>query len=332
MIYKNIYFDRSKYIDKKILFIRDFSMGVMMKKLIFCVSLWFTVLLLGCTKTNMKNSKPLVVTTIGMIEDAVKNIGGDDVQVAALMGAGVDPHLYKATAGDVKKLNEADLILYNGLHLEAKMSDVLAKLSASRFVAAVSETIPVENRLPFEQSEFDPHVWFDVKLWSYSVKSVYDNLCKLVPEKKAAFTERYEAYQKQLDELDEYIRERAAVLSESKRVLVTAHDAFNYFSRAYGFEVKGLQGISTVTEASTNDMKMLADFIAERRLPAIFIESSVPRKNVEALQAAVRSRGYDVVIGGELYSDAMGTAGTPDGTYIGMLKHNIDTIVSALSR
>ena len=156
-----------------------------MKKLIFCVSLCFSVLLLGCTKTNMKNSKPLVVTTIGMIEDAVKNIGGDDVQVAALMGAGVDPHLYKATAGDVKKLNEADLILYNGLHLEAKMSDVLAKLSASRFVAAVSETIPVENRLPFEQSEFDPHVWFDVKLWSYSVKSVYDNLCKLVPEKKS---------------------------------------------------------------------------------------------------------------------------------------------------
>lgn len=146
------------------------------------------------------------------------------------------------------------------------------------------------------------------------------------------FTERYEAYQKQLDELDAYTRERTASLPESKRVLVTAHDAFNYFSRSYGFEVKGLQGISTVTEASTNDMKMLADFIAERKLPAIFIESSVPHKNVEALQAAVRDRGYDVAIGGELYSDAMGTAGTPDGTYIGMLKHNIDTIVNALSK
>ncbi len=307
-------------------------MRCIMKKLIFGAALCFAAVISGCTKQDAKNTKPLVVTTIGMIEDAVKNIGGDDVRVAALMGAGVDPHLYKATAGDVKKLNEADLILYNGLHLEAKMSDVLAKLSKSRFVAAVSETIPTEERLPFEQSEFDPHVWFDVKLWSYSVKSVYDNLCKLVPEKQAAFTERYAAYQKQLDELDAYTRKRAATLPESKRVLVTAHDAFNYFSRAYGFEVKGLQGISTVTEASTNDMKMLADFIAERKLPAIFIESSVPHKNVEALQAAVRDRGYNVAIGGELYSDAMGTADTPDGTYIGMLKHNIDTIVNALSK
>jgi len=303
-----------------------------MKKLIFGAALCLAAVTSVCAKPKMKNAKPLVVTTIGMIEDAVKNIGGDDVQAAALMGAGVDPHLYKATAGDVKKLNAADLILYNGLHLEAKMSDVLAKLSKTRFVAAVSESIPVEKRLPFEESEFDPHVWFDVKIWSYSVKSVYENLCKLVPEKKAVFTERYEAYQKQLDELDAYTRERTASLPESKRVLVTAHDAFNYFSRSYGFEVKGLQGISTVTEASTNDMKMLADFIAERKLPAIFIESSVPHKNVEALQAAVRDRGYDVAIGGELYSDAMGTAGTPDGTYIGMLKHNIDTIVNALSK
>lgn len=279
-----------------------------------------------------KDSKPLVVTTIGMIGDAVENIGGNDVMSVSLMGAGVDPHLYKATAGDVKKLNKADLILYNGLHLEAKMSDVLAKLSKKRFVVAVSESIPVEKRLPFEQSEFDPHVWFDVKLWSYSVKSVYESLCKLIPEKTDAFTERYAVYQKQLDELDSYIASSVSSLPNEKRVLVTAHDAFNYFSKAYQFEVKGLQGISTVTEASTRDMQNLADFIAERKLPAIFIESSVPHKNVEALQAAVKERGYSVEIGGELYSDAMGDAGTPDGTYIGMLKHNIDTIVNALSK
>ncbi|MBP3709556.1 MAG: zinc ABC transporter substrate-binding protein [Treponema sp.] len=281
----------------------------------------------------MADDTPLVVATIGMIEDAVKNIGGDDVRVVALMGAGVDPHLYKATAGDIKKLNSADLILYNGLHLEAKMSDVLAKLAQERFAVAVAEGIAKENRLPFEESEFDPHVWFDVMLWSkHAVKAVYDSLCRLVPAKKDAFTMRYNAYQNELNALDAYIRERTNSLPKSKRVLVTAHDAFNYFSRAYGFEVKGLQGVSTATEASTRDMQQLADFIAERKLPAIFIESSVPHKNVKALQAAVQARGFSVSIGGELYSDAMGDAGTPDGTYVGMLKHNIDTIVSALSK
>ena len=302
----------------------------MSKKIVFlfvCMALSFG--LYAKPKAKAGNTKPLVVTTIGMIADAAKNIGGDDVMVVSLMGAGVDPHLYKATAGDVKKLNDADLILFSGLHLEAKMSDVLAK---SRFVVAVSETIPVDRRLPFGESEFDPHVWFDVKLWSYSVKSVYDSLCTLVPQKKDAFTMRYKSYQAKLDELDSYTMKLAASLPEGKRVLVTAHDAFNYFSRAYGFTVKGLQGISTVTEASTSDMKMLADFIAERKLPAIFIESSVPHKNVEALQAAVMDRGYSVGIGGELYSDAMGDEGTEDGTYIGMLKHNIDTIVNALSK
>jgi len=305
----------------------------MSKRIVFLFAcMMLAVGLYAKPKAKAENSKPLVVTTIGMIADAAKNIGGDDVKVESLMGAGVDPHLYKATAGDVKKLNDADLILYSGLHLEAKMSDVLAKLSKSRFVVAVSETIPVDRRLPFGDSEFDPHVWFDVKLWSYSVKSVYESLCTLVPQKKDAFTMRYNEYQAKLDELDSYTMKLASSLPEGKRVLVTAHDAFNYFSRAYGFTVKGLQGISTVTEASTSDMKSLADFIAARKLPAIFIESSVPHKNVEALQAAVMDRGYSVGIGGELYSDAMGDEGTEDGTYVGMLRHNIDTIVNALSK
>ncbi|MBQ9495872.1 MAG: zinc ABC transporter substrate-binding protein [Treponema sp.] len=300
-----------------------------------CLCLLAASVSAGGSKDSMEmmDGKPLVVTTIGMIEDAVKNIGGNDVHVVALMKAGVDPHLYKATAGDIKKLQRADLILYNGLHLEAKMSDVLAKLAQERFVVAVAEDIAKENRLPFEESEFDPHVWFDVMLWSnHVVKAVYDSLCRLVPANKDAFTMRYNTYQNELMALDRYIRERTNSLPKSKRVLVTAHDAFNYFSRAYGFEVRGLQGVSTATEASTRDMQQLADFIAERKLPAIFIESSVPHKNVKALQAAVQARGFSVSIGGELYSDAMGDAGTLDGTYIGMLKHNIDTIVSALSK
>lgn len=279
-----------------------------------------------------KSGKPLVVTTIGMIADAVKNIAGDEVETAALMGSGVDPHLYKATAGDVKKLQEADLILYNGLHLEAKMGDVLKKLSGSRFVVGVSDSIPKEKLLLAGEGEYDPHVWFDVKLWSYSVKAVYESLCKLTPEKTDKFTENYKKYQAELNKLDDYTLKKANSVPKTKRILVTAHDAFNYFSRAYGFEVKGLQGVSTVTEASAKDMQELASFISERKIPAIFIESSVPHKNVEALQAAVKSRGYNVGIGGELFSDAMGDEGSFEGTYIGMLTHNINTIVSALSK
>ncbi|MGP1455727.1 MAG: metal ABC transporter solute-binding protein, Zn/Mn family [Treponema sp.] len=295
-----------------------------------------TVLVLSCTNKDEPNTvhahdqKLKVTVTVGMIADAVKEIGGDAVTVTALMGAGVDPHLYRASAGDIAKLETADLILFNGLHLEAKMSDVLKKLAETRNTAAVSESIPVENRLPFGDSEFDPHVWFDVTLWKYSVHAIYEALCHAAPEKKEAFTERYNTYVKKLDTLHDYVHKRAAELPDTKRVLVTAHDAFNYFSKAYGFEVRGLQGVSTVTEAGAKDVQDLADFIAERKLPAIFIESSVPEKNIKALQSAVVARGYEVRIGGELFSDAMGDEGTFEGTYIGMLTHNIDTIVDAL--
>lgn len=291
---------------------------------------------LNCSKKNSSNEishlnkKAKVTVTVGMIADAVKEIGGNEIEVTALMGAGVDPHLYRASAGDIKKLETADLILYNGLHLEAKMSDVLKKMSGTKKTVAVSENIPNENRLPFEDAEFDPHVWFDVNLWKYSVKSVYEALCEILPEKQEVFTQNYNIYIEKLVGLDGYIKERVSELPVEKRVLVTAHDAFNYFSKAYGFEVRGLQGISTVTEAGTKDVQDLADFIAERQLPAIFIESSVPEKNVKALQSAVQSRGYTVLIGGELFSDAMGDDGTFEGTYIGMLTHNIDTIVNAL--
>lgn len=296
------------------------------------VSISLSIFATGKTEEEKKSGKPLVVTTIGMIADAVKNIAGDEVELANLMGSGVDPHLYKATAGDVKKLQNADLILYNGLHLEAKMGDVFKKLSGSRFTVGVSESIPKEKRLLSDDSEFDPHVWFDVKLWSYSVKAVYESLCKLLPEKNEKFTTNYKQYQEKLDKLDIYITDKVKTVDKTKRILVTAHDAFNYFSRAYGFEVKGLQGVSTVSEASAKDMQTLAAFIAERKIPAIFIESSVPHKNVEALQAAVKARGYDVGIGGELFSDAMGDEGSFEGTYIGMLTHNINTIVSALGK
>lgn len=292
--------------------------------------------LIGCTKTdkNAEDSegKLSVVTTTGMIADAAKNIGGDFVAVTALMGAGVDPHLYKASAKDVDRLGKAAVIFYGGLHLEGKMTDVLEKFGERKPTLAVAEAIPSEKLVGWNgQGTFDPHVWFDVKLWMYAVDAVRDSLIALLPDHAEVLQANYEVYAAQLAELDFYIRGRIDILPVERRVLITAHDAFEYFGRAYGFEVRGLQSISTVSEAGTRDVQDLAEFIVKAKIPAIFVESSVPKKNVEALQAAVHSRFWDVQIGGELFSDAMGDTGTFEGTYIGMLTHNIDTIVSALS-
>ncbi len=290
--------------------------------------------LAGCAKnekTATSGGKPSVVTTTGMIADAARNIGGDLVEVTALMGAGVDPHLYKASAGDIDRLNRAALVLYGGLHLEGKMTDVLEKLGERKPTVAVAEAIPEERLLGWgSQGTHDPHVWFDVELWSYAVRAVRDSLVKLLPDNAGTIEASYHAYAEKLDALDAYMKKRSAELPPENRVMITAHDAFEYFGRAYGFEVRGLQGISTVSEAGTRDVQELAAFIAERRIPAIFVESSVPRKNVEALQAAVKAQGFEVRIGGQLFSDAMGDEGTFEGTYVGMLTHNIDVIVSAL--
>lgn len=274
--------------------------------------------------------KPKVVATIGMIADAAREIGGDRVEVSALMGAGVDPHQYKASAGDVKRLGEASLILYGGLHLEARMGEVFEKMGGRTRKRAVAESIPAERLHAAGPGGHDPHVWFDVGLWKIAVASVHGALVEILPADRQVFDARHHAYQARLDVLDAYVKSNALRVPEANRVLVTAHDAFEYFGRAYGFEVRGLQGISTVSEAGTQDVQQLAAFIAQRRIPAIFVESSVPRKNVEALRAAVESRGFRVAIGGQLFSDAMGDEGTPEGTYEGMVRHNIDTIVGAL--
>lgn len=276
-----------------------------------------------------------VVTTIGMIADVVENVGGDRVEVTSLMGPGVDPHLYAASEGDVRRLQEADVIFYNGLHLEAQIAGVLERMGdGDRVTVAVTDTIDRDRLLapPEFSGSYDPHVWFDVTMWMQAVEVVRDSLIDLDSTHEAVYRENAEAYLAELESLHQYVLEQAARVSEEKRVLVTAHDAFNYFGRAYGFEVRGLQGISTEAEASTADVQRLARFIAEREIPAIFIESSVPQRNLEAVQAAVRAQGFNVAIGGELYSDAMGPAGTEADTYIGMVRHNIDTVVSALLR
>ena len=291
----------------------------------------------GQTETEAQDlsQRPIrAVTTTGMIADIVANVGGERVDVIGLMGPGVDPHLYQASEGDVSRLRNADVIFYNGLHLEAQMANVLERMNESdRVTVAVTEQIGEDKLLasPTYAGSFDPHVWFDVSLWMEAVEVVQDTLAEIDPDHAQTYRENGEAYLEELAVLHAYVQEQVARVPEQQRVLVTAHDAFGYFGEAYGFDVRGLQGISTEAEASTADVQELARFIAQRQIPALFIESSVPQRNVEAVQAAVRAQGFDVAIGGELFSDAMGSPGTEEGTYIGMVRHNVDTIVGALS-
>lgn len=273
-----------------------------------------------------------VTTTIGMIADVVEVIGGDHVDVTGLMGPGVDPHLYQATQGDLGKLRDADVVFYNGLHLEGRMADVLEKMSERVRTVAVTDGIPREklNAPPAFAGNYDPHVWFDVSLWRLAAQRILDVLIELRPEAEEDFRRNAEAYFKALDDLHAYAAEQIATIPEGQRVLVTAHDAFEYFGRAYGIEVMGLQGISTASEYGLQDLTALVNIIVERKIKAVFVESSIPRDSIEALVRGAQDKGHAVTIGGELFSDAMGAARTPEGTYIGMVRHNVDTIVEAL--
>ena len=273
-----------------------------------------------------------VVTTIGMITDAVERVGGARVEVEGLMGPGIDPHLYKASEGDLRRLERADVVFYGGLHLEAKMADVLERIGERRATQAVTDAIPRSRLLTPAQfaGQHDPHVWFDVELWQLAVGQIRDTLVRLDPGSAALYRRNAAAYLAELERLDTYVGAQAERVPRERRVIITAHDAFNYFGEAYGFEVRGLQGISTAAEAGAGDVQGLARFIAERRIPAIFVESSVSPRTIQAVREAVRARGFGVEIGGSLYSDAMGDPGTPEGTYVGMVRHNIDTIVEGL--
>ena len=305
---------------------------------VVCSTLLMFVLLVcsGCDTKNKNDAKEdgkiRIVTTTGMITDIVKNVGGEKVDVIGLMGPGIDPHLYKATGKDIERLTSADIIFYNGLHLESKLADLLGDMSGDTKSFAVAESVSRELLLPLSDSngQYDPHLWFDVSLWMKGVEYVRDALMEYKPEIKADISRNAKQYLDELTQLHQYVKAQAERVPVEQRVLITAHDAFSYFGNAYGFEVRGLQGISTVAKASIADVQDLATFITERRIPAIFVETSVSIKNLEAVKAAVKSKGYDVEIGGELFSDAMGSDGTPEGTYIGMVRHNIDTIVSAL--
>jgi len=273
-----------------------------------------------------------VVCTVGMITDVARIIGADRAQVFGLMGEGVDPHLYKASPGDIRRLTQANIVLYGGLHLEGRLGDVLAKLGDGKVVRAVSETIdPKLLRTPPEfEGQHDPHVWFDVSLWMKAVEAVRDAYIAADESGREGYESRAAAYLKELAELHTWCETEIARVPEKSRVLITAHDAFGYFGHAYGIEVRAIQGISTDSEAGVSGINNLVDLIVSREIPAVFVESSVPRKTIDALVEGCTARGHKVKVGGELFSDAMGKDGTAEGTYVGMVRHNVRTIVDAL--
>lgn len=273
------------------------------------------------------------VATTGMVGDAVKAVVGDTGKVDTLLGTGIDPHSYKPTRSDIARLSLADIVFYNGLLLEGKMTDALVRVaSAGRPVIAVTEGIDETYLLEPEgfAGQYDPHVWMDAGGWKQAVIAVRDNLIKFRPALAATFRANADRYLAELDKLDGYVRAVVVTVPKESRVLVTAHDAFNYFGRAYQFEVLGIQGISTESEAGLKRIQELVDLIVERKISAVFVESTVSERNVRALIEGAKARGHTVRIGGELFSDAMGAPGTYEGTYIGMIDHNATTIARAL--
>ncbi|MBA4148763.1 MAG: zinc ABC transporter substrate-binding protein [Verrucomicrobia bacterium] len=282
--------------------------------------------------SSAATQKLKVTTTTSMVTDLVKSIGGDRVDVQGLMGPGVDPHLYKASQADVNKLIQAKVIFYNGLLLEGKMQELFNKMSRTRKVYALADALPKARLLspPEFEGHHDPHIWFDVQIWAMCIDVVVKGLSQADPEGKAYYEKRGNDLRKQMEELHQWALKKVSELPPAKRILITSHDAFNYFGRAYGFQVVGLQGISTVTEVSIADMAKMADFIKAKKVKAIFVESSVPHNTIERV-----SKDAGVKVGGEIFSDAMGTPGEMEngydlGTYEGMVKHNVNTIVNAL--
>ena len=288
----------------------------------------------SCTTTqhSSADSKPLIVATTGMIGDAVKSIAGDSFEVVSLMGPGVDPHLYKATQGDMDLLLRADIIFYNGLHLEGKMGEVFEKLGRTKDVIAVSKDVPKDRllKVPEFDNNYDPHIWFDLSLWKHTLPVISGSLAQKHPDFIDLFNKNEQKYSQMLDSLHLWAITEIEKIPTESRVLITAHDAFGYFGKAYNMEVKGLQGISTLSEFGMKDRIDLAQLIIDRKIKALFIETSVPVRAINSVIESVKDKGFEVNIGGSLYSDAMGNPGTPEGTFKGMFISNINTITQAL--
>ena len=284
--------------------------------------------------TNKKSSEFNIVCTTNIIEETLKNLipESSSITLISLMGPGTDQHLYRATENDVSRLQKADLILYNGLHLESKLSEILEQLATQKLTVAITKDIPKSSLLspPDYEGNYDPHVWFDMKLWKISILTMQDSLIKMDPKNATKYKEKTTTYLNKLTDLEESLQSTIQTLPTKNRILITAHDAFNYFGKAFGSTVKGLQGISTQAEPSIKDIQSLATYIQKNKIKSIFIESSVTKRTIQAVQEATKAQNWTVSIGGELFSDALGSANTPEGTYSGMLKHNIETIVHNL--
>lgn len=305
---------------------------------------FFVLMLCGCAKSDSTDSKsstaqdpssdaPLdIVVTVGMVADLVRTVGGDQITVSQLMGSGVDPHLYKATSDDIQRFMAADAIFVSGLMLEGRLESTLKKLSEKQLVVFITDQLPKDQlHMPEESAGHpDPHVWMDVAAWANCVPRITETLSKLRPEHAKEFQQRADELQKKLRVLHEYGMSSIATIPKDQRVLVTSHDAFHYFGRAYGIDVIGVQGISTESEAGLQRINELVDTLVERKVSAVFVESSVPRENILALIDGAKARGHEVHVGGELFSDAMGAEGTWEGTYVGMLDHNITTVTKSL--
>ncbi|MEO1550095.1 MAG: zinc ABC transporter substrate-binding protein [Pseudomonadota bacterium] len=273
-----------------------------------------------------------VVATTAMVADAARHVGGDAVTVRALMGPGVDPHSYRQTRSDLVALTQADVVLWHGLYLEAQLEELMARLSARQPVFAVGEAVPQDKLRGHEDyaGRFDPHVWMDPNLWTYVVRAVQDALTQARPDAAAIFAQNAEAHLQDIAALEVYTAQVLNSVPQEARVLVTAHDAFGYFGQAHGFEVLGIQGISTESEAGLQRIGTLVDLLVDRDVRAVFVETSVSDRNIRALIEGAAARGHGVVIGGALYSDAMGPDGTYEGTYLGMIDHNATVIAGAL--
>lgn len=291
-----------------------------------------TAALLAPIGALAKEATLSVVATTGMIADTATRVGGDVVTVQALMGPGVDPHAYRQTRSDIVAMGRADLVLWNGLYLEAQLEDLMSEIAERTPVRAVGEAVPVEALMSHDDyaNRFDPHIWMDPALWRIATLAVRDAMTEIAPEHEAVFTENAKILLEELDVLATYSDKVLSSVPDAARVLITAHDAFNYFGQAYGFEVVGIQGISTESEAGLNRMAELVDMLVDRGIASVFVESSVSDRSIRALIEGAAARGHEVRVGGELFSDAMGAPGTYEGTYIGMIDHNVTTIGGGL--
>lgn len=294
----------------------------------FCIGWMF---LAGCNAESSPQTKKIQVTaTTGLIADLVRQVGGEYVEVTELMGPGVDPHLYKASTRDVTKLDQADLIFYNGLHLEGKMTHILSKIGRHKPVVAIAEHIDPKKLIPIGHHQYDPHIWFDISLWMEATEVVKQTLIKRDPQHTKQYQLQADQYRAQLQKLHLSTKKRIASIPKEQRILITAHDAFGYLDRTYGIKVVALQGLNTASEFGLKDVQNLVHFVVQKKIKTVFFESSLPRKSIEAVISGAKAKKWNVQIGGELYSDALGSPGSQADTYVKMIDYNVDTIVSSL--